>query len=526
MQRTVLVILSALLGSAELSPQRVVWSRESASSGEGLGTKVRAAGDVDGDGADDVLVTAPYHNAGRGRVLLLSGRTGAVLRTFSIAVNNSTFGTDAAGIDDCNGDGIRDIVISGRLINGPGVAGMLFFFSGANGAPLLLVPGLTQSEFGSALCPVGDVNGDGRGDVAVAGSLSVELISGANGLSLGSFSDSAAEPSSATLRVLPDLDADGHAELLLCSSGRFVRVLDPFPVPTTRVIPAPAGSSPDLGRGAVGFADLDGNGVVELLLGDDSASVSNSRGVLYVVSPLHGALLDSIIRSPFATLGAMSLAGAGDLDADGHDDVVLIGSTGIGAELEVLSGRTRTLRGYWAPSSQFAPLSAGRDALVRLGDADGNGFAELALGNPWVLGRSGQCFVFDTRFLASSRPVGSGCGAGPFLPQLGISRPILGTTAQVVLRDAPVQAPGLLVLSAAPRSTTNLGAVGCDLAFDLSAWAQLANLGGAASYSLPLPIPPIPQFAGLDLALQAFFLPTGGPLGFDLSNGVWARIGS
>ena len=31
--------------------------------------------------------------------------------------------------------------------------------------------------------------------------------------------------------------------------------------------------------------------------------------------------------------------------------------------------------------------------------------------------------------------------------------------------------------------------------------------------------------AGLEIALQAFYVPTGGPLGFDLSNGIWARLG-
>ena len=44
-------------------------------------------------------------------------------------------------------------------------------------------------------------------------------------------------------------------------------------------------------------------------------------------------------------------------------------------------------------------------------------------------------------------------------------------------------------------------------------------------WSLPVPLPFVPQFAGIDIALQAFFSPTSGALGFDLSNGVWARLG-
>lgn len=42
-----------------------------------------------------------------------------------------------------------------------------------------------------------------------------------------------------------------------------------------------------------------------------------------------------------------------------------------------------------------------------------------------------------------------------------------------------------------------------------------------ATVSVPL----APQFAGLPIALQCFYSPTNGPLGYDLSNGVWARLG-
>ena len=519
MPRFPLFVLLFVLAAGEVVAQRVLWWRNGDVLNGQLGTKVSAAGDIDGDGASDLLATAPDSNGVPGRVLLISGRSGAVLRSFTNAVFNSGFGSDAAGIDDCNGDGVRDVVV------GAPVTRVLYFYSGASGALIRTVSG-TQGGLGTALCSAGDVNGDGRGDVAAYRDIGVEIISGANGAQLGSFTNSGADGSTVALRVLPDLDADGHAEILLTSGGRTVRVLDPFPSPTTRVIPAPSGSSSNLGRDGVGFADLDGDGVVELLLADANVVVQGQRGVFFVISPLSGALLDTIHEPPGGRLLYIgSIAGAGDLDADGREDVVMVRSDGDSTALEFLCGRTRTFRSYWTPTSQHTPFGAWSTGLANLGDVDGNGFDDLAIGNPGALASSGQCIVLDARFLASFTAVGTGCGAGPFLPQLGVSRPILGSTAQIVVRDAPLNAPGLLILSAAPRGTTNLGAQGCDVAFDLSAWAQLANLAGSSSYSLPLPIPQVPQFAGLDLALQAFFLPTSGPLGFDLSNGVWARVG-
>ncbi|MBI5850032.1 MAG: VCBS repeat-containing protein, partial [Planctomycetes bacterium] len=477
-------------------------------------------GDIDGDGASELLATAPNQNGAPGRALLFSGRTGTLLRSFATALSNSGFGSDATGIDDCDGDGVRDVVV------GANVRGMLFFYSGATGALIRTVQG-TQSGFGNALCSAGDVNRDGRGDVAAFGNFVVEIISGANGALLGAFPNSGADSSSVALRVLPDLDSDGHAEILLTSGGRIVKVLDPFPAPTTRVVPEPSGSSTGLGAEGVGFADLDGDGIVELLLADGNVVVQGQRGGIFVISPRNGALLDTIHEPRGGrNLFVASLAGIGDLDADGREDVLMQRGDGTTTGLELLSGRTRTIRSYWTPTAQFSSFGPRSTGLANLGDVDGNGFGDLAIGNPYGFGSSdGQCAVLDARFLASFTSLGTGCGEGPFLPQLGVSRPVLGSTAQVVVRDAPLNAPGLLVLSAAPRNATNLGAQGCDVAFDLSAWAQFANLAGASSYSLPLPIPMVPQFAGLDIALQAFFIPTGGPLGFDLSNGVWARVG-
>lgn len=46
-----------------------------------------------------------------------------------------------------------------------------------------------------------------------------------------------------------------------------------------------------------------------------------------------------------------------------------------------------------------------------------------------------------------------------------------------------------------------------------------------AQWNLPLPLPMVPQFAGIETARQSFCSPTAGPLGYDLRNGVWARRG-
>jgi len=52
----------------------------------------------------------------------------------------------------------------------------------------------------------------------------------------------------------------------------------------------------------------------------------------------------------------------------------------------------------------------------------------------------------------------------------------------------------------------------------------LHNPNGTA-WQFAVPIPTAPQLAGIGIALQAFYVPTSSPIGFDLSNAVWATIG-
>jgi hypothetical protein len=83
--------------------------------GEGFGTSPSPAGDVDGDGHADLIVGAwQYSGAapGGGRAYLYSGRTGALIRTFTCRIPGDTFGFDAVEIGDVDGDGMTDLLIT------------------------------------------------------------------------------------------------------------------------------------------------------------------------------------------------------------------------------------------------------------------------------------------------------------------------------------------------------------------------------------------------------------------------------
>ena len=64
----------------------------------------------------------------------------------------------------------------------------------------------------------------------------------------------------------------------------------------------------------------------------------------------------------------------------------------------------------------------------------------------------------------------------------------------------------------------------CYAHFDLGGGFVLAPLS-QSQWSVSLPVPLVPQFAGLEFALQSWHSGTSGPLGYDLSNGVRGRLG-
>jgi len=83
--------------------------------GEGFGIGTAEAGDVDGDGCDDLLIGSWQDGRGApggGSCTLYSGRTGAVLATYTCATPGETFGFDTTGLGDVNGDGSPDFLVT------------------------------------------------------------------------------------------------------------------------------------------------------------------------------------------------------------------------------------------------------------------------------------------------------------------------------------------------------------------------------------------------------------------------------
>jgi hypothetical protein len=83
--------------------------------GEGFGTSASYAGDIDGDGHDDLAVGAWQYAReaiSGGRIYLHSGKDGRLLRTITCRIPGDTLGFDSVGIGDIDGDGTVDLLLT------------------------------------------------------------------------------------------------------------------------------------------------------------------------------------------------------------------------------------------------------------------------------------------------------------------------------------------------------------------------------------------------------------------------------
>jgi hypothetical protein len=343
----------------------------------GIGKAV-VVGDVSGDAIDDVVVLFP---ATGGlipiafRAGLYFGRPGGLPANLTIAnadvvfngetpfTPNATVGPSAAGLSDVNGDGVGDLALGDPAADsGKGRVYVIFGRRSGWTTPVSLANAAWKlsiantSALGGSVASAGDVNGDGLSDL-LAGAASI-LVAGAP---LG-----------------------GPAWLYL---GREQNAPAGF---KTQFTPpgAAAASPPNL----AGLGDTNGDGLSDFLV---AARNTPAALVLGRTSDAWPATmpLSSQAAAHLSGGGHQTVAHVGDVNADGLNDL-LLGSPDIETpSVFVVYGR-RAETPWPVPPAAFN-LAAQADAsfvgargsrlglgLTGLGDADGDGRADFAFGQP------------------------------------------------------------------------------------------------------------------------------------------------
>jgi hypothetical protein len=325
-----------------------------------VGHSVSSAGDVNGDGYDDIIVGAPGVWGGPSAYCTDPGCTGMAyvflgsptglesLPSWSSAgeaQGDAAFGYSVSE-GDINGDGYDDVIIGAPSYDTgppPGdideqAAGRAYLYLGsADGletSPSWISSGDNQEGafYGESVSGAGDVNGDGNDDVIVT-----TLYEGKAFLYLGSTSGLAVSPTwtsfvnSASFAC--DVNGDGYDDIIAGAAGKAFVYFGSAGGP--EFLPGWSWELPDSDMPASirlvsSAGDVNRDGYDDILVGDDCYSVSTAvcAGRVYLY---FGSDDGPTLPAYWASLGdeqeqaryGWSASSAGDIDGDGHDDVLV-----------------------------------------------------------------------------------------------------------------------------------------------------------------------------------------------------------
>jgi hypothetical protein len=413
------------LGSSAGLSTTAAWSAESGQAVARFGSSVSTAGDVNGDGFSDVIVGAYTYENGEtdegGAFVYLGSSTGLATVAAWTAEGDqpdATFGDSVACAGDVNGDGFDDVIVGAPNYDGLAGGGRAYVYTGSGGglsqAPAWTVGGAIgfAALFGASVSTAGDVNGDGYADVIVGapghrsgGAAFVYLGSNAGLAARADWiveGDQIDEAFGVSVACAGDVNGDGYSDVLV---GAPMFDGPPNVVGRARLfLGAATGLDTNsawtvqgvyqgarLGSSVAAAGDVNGDGYGDVIIGAPTEYIGfpdEGRALVYFGASEATAAAASWASGGDQTAAAFgySVASAGDVNGDGHSDVI------VGAPLfdngQVDEGGAFLYLGSTAGTSASAAWMAEGDqtdarfggSVAAAGDVNGDGYGDVIVG--------------------------------------------------------------------------------------------------------------------------------------------------
>ena len=388
-----------------------------------FGYSVSSAGDVNGDGYSDIIIGAPFNDAGgsnAGRAYIYFGgsiiNSGIDVILTGLAAGDQ-FGFTVATAGDVNGDGYSDVISGAPLndANGSNSGRAYIYFGGStmnNVADVILSGSVSSDQFGYSVSTAGDMNGDGYSDV-----ISGAILNDAGGSNAGrayvyfggSVVNNVADVILTGLAVSDqfgfsvssagDFNGDGYGDVISganvndgggANSGRaYIYYGANAPDNTADVILTGAASNDQFGYSVSSAGDINGDGYSDVVCGapfNDAGGADAGRSYIY----FGGSVADNAADVTFTGAAAgdqfgSSVSSAGDINGDGYSEVIA------GANLFDLGGlNTGRAYVYFGAADMdntadviFTGTAAGDQLgfdVSSAGDMNGDGYSDLMSG--------------------------------------------------------------------------------------------------------------------------------------------------